>query len=627
MGEISRRALLVGGLALGGLAATEAAGTAAARPPSVPLPPLPGNLPPQPQPPFNSPLNFASPQLPRFVDDLVVMPSAAAGGLLVARESVHRYHRDLPVTRAWGYGPHINGPVLEAQSEVEARIGFRNELGRHVLAADVDTTMMGVGEADRVRPRMVVHLHGAPTRPDHDGHPMISWRPGATAQHRYDNRQEAATLWYHDHAMGITRLNVQAGLAGFYLVRDRFDTGRADNPLGLPAGDHELPLMIADRTFNADGTLQARQVVFLPQGGNQGGLWGDVAVVNGVAWPTHDVARGLYRLRLCNGANSRTFRLAFGNGMRFWVIGSDQGLLEHPEPITALTLVPGERADVLVDFGSLGDGEAVELCNVASNSIGNTLFMVPPLTSVMRFVARGRPMRTGAVPTRLRGRPGLPPALPKPAPPQRRRTMTLMWTANAAHSLPLPIRAMLLINNLGFMSDDVEVVRAGTVERWDIVNTLPFEHPIHIHLARFRVIGRRALNSAAYMAADPPPVDVDRRWAPPADRFVFGPTQPPEPAERGYKDTVHCPEDSVTSLLVEWPSASDLGFDPDAVIRVPAGAESVRMESAGGAHAGAGPRHQVHRGHHHTGIKGYVWHCHNLDHEDHDMMQRIRVKA
>ncbi|MFW0785693.1 multicopper oxidase domain-containing protein [Gordonia sp. CPCC 206044] len=628
--EFSRRRWLAATLGVGVTATLGRPAIADARPPSVPLPPLPGNLPQQPQPAINSPLNFSSPPLPRYVDDLTLPAVRPADGLVVAQDSMHRFHRDLAPTRVWGYGPHIHGPVLEAQSDVPSHIRFRNSLGRHVLADDVDTTMMGVRDEDRIRPRMVVHLHGAPTSPEYDGHPTIAWRPGGVAEHRYDNRQEAATLWYHDHAMGITRLNVQAGLAGFYLVRDRFDTGRADNPLGLPSGEHELPLLIADRTFNADGTLQARQVVFLPQGGNQGGLWGDVGLVNGVAWPTHTVARGLYRLRLLNGSNSRTFRLTFSRPLPFWVIGSDQGLFDRPEQITALTLVPGERMDVLVDFGALADGESVEVRNVAPNSIGNTLFMVPPLTSVMRFVARGATVRTGTVPHRLRGGPNLPATLPKPPTLQRHRTMTLMWTANAAHSLPLPVRAMLLINNLAFMSDDVDVARAGTVERWDIVNTLPFEHPIHIHLARFRVIGRRALNSGAYVAAHPPPVDVDRRWAPSPAPYVFGPVHPPELWERGFKDTVHCPEDTVTSLLVEWPSADDLGFDPDAVIRVPAGAEMVAM-SDGGAHhvTGSGSRQPAHRDHQHpqAGTRGYVWHCHNLDHEDHDMMQRLRVRA
>ncbi|MGV9825672.1 MULTISPECIES: multicopper oxidase family protein [unclassified Gordonia (in: high G+C Gram-positive bacteria)] len=622
MGDTTRRrALIAGGLLLG---STFAAGRAAADPPSIPLPPLPGNIGPQPQWPTTSPADFRSPPLARYVDALTVPPTGDAGGTLRAHEAVHRYHRDLPATRAWGYGAtgadrHILGPTLTARSGEVADIAVVNALGRHILAGDVDTTMMGVTDRDRTQPRTTMHLHGAPTAPDSDGHPLITWRPGGTATHRYHNRQEAATLWYHDHAVGVTRLNVHAGLAGFYLVRDDFDTGAPDNPLGLPSGDQELPLVIADRTFNTDGSLQYRQFWFLPEGMNQGGQWGDVAVVNGTAWPRHTVSRRLYRLRLLCGANSRSYELAFANRMRFWVIGSDQGLIDRPSPVRSLVLTPGERADVLVDFGELADGESVELINIARNSIGNTGFMVPPLREIMRFDARGARV-PARIPDTLRGGRRRPAALPPPRRPDRVRVVTLMWALNAAASLPVPVRAMLMINNLGFMSDDVDRARAGTVERWDIVNILPVEHPVHIHLARFRVLGRRSLDSTRYVAAHPPPVRMGIRWSPSPEGFTFGPVQGPRAWERGLKDTVHCPEDTVTSLLVYWPSAAELGFDPDAAIEVPDGAERAQT---GPGMSDSVMSHSMNAAD--EPLRGYVWHCHNLDHEDHDMMQRIRV--
>ncbi|MFE3798000.1 multicopper oxidase domain-containing protein [Nocardia tengchongensis] len=133
---------------------------------------------------------------------------------MAATSGVHRYHRDLPETRSWGFERPVLGPNLEAFRDRLARIGFRNELGPHVLAPHVDVTMHGVTEEDRTDPRFTVHLHGGANSPDADGHPLIGWRNGGGPSFAYGNRQEAATLWYHDHAMGLTRLDIQAGLAG-----------------------------------------------------------------------------------------------------------------------------------------------------------------------------------------------------------------------------------------------------------------------------------------------------------------------------------------------------------------------------------------------------------------------------
>ncbi len=599
----------------GGLART--AGPVAADPITIPLPPFPGGLGPIPPPPSNSPLVTSSPPLRPFVDDLRLPPAHRSGVELTAQAVHHRYHADLPPTRAFGYGDHILGPAITARSGEELALSFGNRLGEHPLAEYVDESMMATTGADRTDPRTTVHLHGAPTAPASDGFPVICWRHNGMQHNRYGNRQEAATLWYHDHAVGITRLNVQAGLAGVYLVRDRFDTGEADNPLGLPAGERELPLVLQDRTFKTDGSLEARQFNFLPHDMNQAGQLGDVALVNGVAWPRHRVGRGLYRLRVVLGSNSRVFRLQFSNSMRFWVIGGDQGLLDAPQGIRSITMSPGERADLLVDFGAAGGG-TVDLMNTAENSIGNALFMVPTLHKIMRFLVSG-PRERVRIPETLRGGPRRPAPLSPLARPTRRRTVTLGWDLATATSSIVPLRALMLINNLDFMSDDLDVARAGTVERWDIVNSLPIEHPIHLHLAVFRVIERHRLDSARYFLSAPPPARVGVRWSPAPSRDMLTRRTGPEPWELGRKDTVLCPEDSVTSILVYWPTVEQLGFDPDAPIPVPHDAVLAGAHHGVAAHSGHGDGAR-------SEVRGYVWHCHNLDHEDHDMMQRIRVQ-
>ncbi|SEL05673.1 multicopper oxidase family protein [Rhodococcus maanshanensis] len=605
--ELSRRGFfgMAGSVAaLGWLGAR-----AASAQPGAPVPPPPLPIPDLPPPTAPSPLNFSSsPPLRRFVTDLPRLPTAPASGTLTAQSNTHTYHPDLPASTVLGYHAGILGPTLEARRGAPTTVSFVNSIDVNPLADAVDLTMHGATEEDRTNPRTTVHLHGAPSRPDSDGHPLIAWRRGGVQTNHYANGQEAATLWYHDHVMANTRLNVQAGLAGFHLLRDEFDTGRAGNPLGLPAGEFEVPIVVQDRTFNADGTLQPRLARYQPSGYGQGGQFGDVAVVNGVAWPRMPVRRTLYRLRLLQGSNSRTYRFAFSNGMRFTVIGGDQGLLDESVDTDHIVMTSGERADLLVDFAELAPGESVTLVNTALNAFANAALAVPALPEIMRFDADQAPAEPVRAPARLRGGPGLPPAI-APATTDgvvRTRVMTFLGRFDlnrTAAVLPL----MGSINNLPFLTGDIDVARAGTTEIWHIVNVFPLEHPVHLHLARFRILGRQKLWSAGYMAASPPPLENGIRWAPDPSPFLIGERAAPAPWEAGWKDTTLVESDAVLTLLVHWPSVDDLGFDPDAPIPVP--------HDAAGDHGS------------HQEVRGYTWHCHNLEHQDHDMMQQIQVRG
>src|SRR5699024_8223452 len=319
----------------------------------VPIPDLPPLI-------DASPANFSSPPLRRCLAELPRIGTRPASTALTARTVEHRYHPDLPATTALGYTDEshtgILGPTLVARRGAPDTTRFAHAVTAHPLADAVDPTMHGASDRDRTDPPLTVHLHGAPSHPDADGNPVVVWHRGGEQVNSYANAQEATTLWYHDHAMAITRLHVQAGLAGFYLLRDEFDTGEPGNPLGLPVGEFEVPLVIQDRTFHADGSLQPRLARYQPEGRNQLGQFGDVAVVNGVAWPKMTVRRGLYRLRILQGANSRTVRLALSDGSSFHVIGGDQGLLDAPVTTDAVTLTSGERVDLLVDFSRLAPG-------------------------------------------------------------------------------------------------------------------------------------------------------------------------------------------------------------------------------------------------------------------------------
>jgi FtsP/CotA-like multicopper oxidase with cupredoxin domain len=273
----------------------------------------------------------------------------------------------------------------------------------------------------------VVHLHGAEVLSQYDGNPDAWFTPGLTLKGRgfftntynYANQQEATTLWFHDHALGIVRLNVYSGLAGFYFIRDNRDTGLATNPITLPSGPHEVELMIQDRQFDSNGQL------FFPDADNPPGLnggpgnpdkhpfwipefFGDVITVNGKSWPTLAVEPRRYRFRVLNGSNARFLTMQLFNqagvdmhqngpaGPPIWQIGSDGGFFNTPVKLgdpangihacdgtnnpppnnllgastdiqagaKCLFLAPAERADVIVDFGGQA-GKTFTLKNFA----------------------------------------------------------------------------------------------------------------------------------------------------------------------------------------------------------------------------------------------------------------------
>ncbi|MGV9408851.1 multicopper oxidase family protein [Nocardia sp. NPDC003693] len=575
-----------------------------------------------------SPLIFHSPELTPFVDELPRLPVLSGRELeLTAATTTHRFHRDLPESPAMGYsGQSYLGPTIEHRAGTPLTVRFVNELGAHPFAADLDTSVHGVSEHYRDAPPSVLHLHGGVTPPESDGHPERLVYPGHEAVHEYPFPQHAAGLWYHDHTMGITRASVYAGLAGTVLLRDEFDTGAADNPLGLPAGEYEVPLVLQEKIFRPDGHQSLRTTPVVPQGFWEGGGVGDVGVVNGKVWPNMDVARGLYRFRALNAASYSVWNLFFGNRMRFWVIGNDHGVLDAPVPVIELLLAPGERVDLLVDFTGLNPGETVELRNDLAPPFQAAILGEVAMELFCRFRVLDRPGWTGPVPERLRGGPGLPELLPPLASPAVIRNVTV--------SQPYEVRmppSIMTLNNLRYSGPDadMEMPRQGTVEHWNIINITPDPHPIHLHLVTFRILDRTPLRTVDYQLANPQP-PVGEKWTPSAEGFLGGPARPAEHWEAGWKDVVRTDGGTVTRIIVRFPTAAELGFDPDAPFaRVPgeAAASSPEPHAPEPRSAGAhGPGvHPAHAGHHASDLRGYVWHCHLLDHEDHDMMLRFRT--
>jgi spore coat protein A len=246
----------------------------------------------------------------------------------------------------------------------------------------------------------VTHLHGSHSGAGLDGSPESFYTPNWAIKgpawkfknYLYPNDQPASTLWYHDHALGITRLNVYAGLAGFYMIRDQFDTGLQDNPLHLPAGDYEKALAIQDRMFKQNGELffpayngepdyddfiegTEWETAYPDKPSGFAEFFGDFMLVNAKIWPKQSVEPRRYRLRILNACDSRFLFVKFvavnatatdtigGQAVTYTIIGADQGLLNTPISTVSRSLIaPGNRLDIVIDFSSY-KGQRIIMAN------------------------------------------------------------------------------------------------------------------------------------------------------------------------------------------------------------------------------------------------------------------------
>jgi len=339
-----------------------------------------------------------------------------------------------------------------------------------------------------------IHLHGGLVPAASDGHPSQLIAPGGSFTYTYPNVQDAATLWYHDHAHGLTARTMFYGLAGYYIVEYYLEAS-----LDLPAGDFDVPLVIQDRAFNADGSLRYTENV-------DEGFMGDTIVVNGTVSPRFAVRPALYRLRFLNASNARAYELRLSNGAPMVQIGGDGGLLAAPVSRQAIPLGPAERVDVVVDFRRLRSGTQVQLVNALGT--GST-------AAVLRFDVSGRKSDSGRVPAALRPRE----AIPDPVATQR-------WELNFSTSGT----PQWQLSGRGFDIDRIDArAQLGTTQRWLWVNTSHRPHPMHIHGVHVRVLDRSEGTVHAgdrgwkdtVMVAVGETVIVQPRFAPFTGRYVF----------------------------------------------------------------------------------------------------------
>jgi spore coat protein A, manganese oxidase len=530
-------------------------------------------------------LGGRAPSLRPFVEPLpvpgagIVVASQVAPGQyhFTLRQIRRRLHPQLPKTPVWAYddGSGLGGQAgsfgmaIAAQTGTPVRVSYTHGLpATYPSWIPVDTRLTPLG----TQVRIMAHLHGGFVAAADDGNPTVTpngFGPGETQTVVYPNQapqQSARLMWFHDHAMGATRLNVFAGLAGGYILRDEHDTGTEPNPIGIPGGQYEIPLVIQDRQFNPDGTF-LYPVSTIPGVTWIGEYFGNYMLVNGKVWPYLNVEPRLYRFRVLNGCNARIMSLDMG-GAPMWQIGAEGGMWDRPVRMNRLVFTSAERADVIVDFRGF-EGRTLVLHNMTPAPPVST--PAPPLPTVMQI-------RVGTSVTQ-RGPRDIPRDLPGQAARLRRPNATKYITLNEI----VPETAGWWLNlNAAHFGKAPEYPRVGTVEDWVFINMTPDTHPMHTHLFNHQVIGRVPFDAEAYQKAHGGPDGVPGGINPAA--FATGPMLPPTPDERGFKDTTKANPGYYTIVRAK--------------VELPTGVQAPQA---------------------------YVYHCHIVEHEDNDMMQSFIV--
>jgi spore coat protein A, manganese oxidase len=608
-------------------------------------------------------------------------------------------HPDLPhPTTLWGFNPlralgingavppaHLGGVIL-AQKGEPIQITFRNNLSRkHIIP--VDTTLMGANLAQN---RASVHLHGGFTPWITDGGPFDWFAPDGShgpsflnnevlnpsaalnaAEYYYTNDQSARLLWYHDHAVGITRINAYAGIASAYVIRDAFEANLRN--LGLPDfvenGGREIPIIIQDKIFvpaniaSVDPTWEGPTVagslwyahVYDPKRytlhGNKKGrgavpdpsvvpeFFGDTMLANGTVYPEAAVEARRYRLRLLNACNARFLNLQLyvddgspdsitlnpqtlaptnAKGPDYLQIGTEGGFLPNPvwvpsnvpfdreELEGSLLLGPAERADIIIDFSRFvgeklilyndapapfpdGDERNDYFAGAPENPTISTPGFGPNTRQIMRFkvvpaTSTDPPLDISSTTDLTAGNDPLlvPLGVIAPPPGVFVRPLTLNETFDAYGRLIQFLGTNVPSVNRGhgfgrpYIDAATESPNNGDIEVWQIANLTGDTHPIHFHLVNAQIISRQPFKVSNYNGT---PVYTEA-------------AQPPDLNEAGWKDTVRMNPGEVTTVIMQFKL-------PPVPFAVP-----------------PSPR---------TGGNEYVWHCHILEHEEHDMMRPLVV--
>jgi spore coat protein A, manganese oxidase len=425
-----------------------------------------------------------------------------------------------PSTTIWGYNGYTPGPTIVNQQGQKAVVRQINSLPK-------------VHPELRYNVWTSTHLHGSCSLPQYDGYASDITNPGQYKDYHYPNVQDARTLWYHDHGVHITAPNAYMGLAAQYILHDP-----VEQALPIPHGPYDVPFILKDAMFQKNGDL-------IYEDNNESGIYGDVILVNGVPWPLMQVEPRKYRFRMLNASISRSYDLALDSGDPLTVIGTDGGLMPHPQPVGNFRIGMAERYEVVIDFSKYKPGQRVVLRNLQPKN--NIEYATTNVVCAFEVGSTVTSTANNEIPQDLN---------------PNMRTMGLTED-DAVRTRKFEFKRQSghwTINGTTWedvVNSDYEMVIANPgiddVEIWELENPHGgWFHPVHIHLVDFQILDRS---------------------------IKGGPAQPPMPHERGPKDVAYVGEDEVVRVIM-------------------------RFENQRGR---------------------YMMHCHNLVHEDHDMMTQFQV--
>jgi FtsP/CotA-like multicopper oxidase with cupredoxin domain len=320
-----------------------------------------------------------------------------------------------------------------------------------------------------------IHWHGLVIPPDMDGHPKDVVMPGESFNYTFRIEQRAGTCWYHPHPHEMTGPQVYKGMAGLFIIEDD-----EEQALGLPAGDHDVPLIIQDRRPSPTGELPYE----LTDDDMENGVLCDKVIVNGTSDPYLEVESGLYRFRILNGSNARIYDLAFADKRTFHIIATDGGLLDRPYPVEKATLSPGERVEILVEFTANDVDSSVFFKSQGNGASTGTQQGIE--LPVIRFDIVRAGGGSVTIPATLAKLEQVDPALSV-----RDRTFEM----RIDHSTT-PMSHLLNGKHFDMMRVD-EQVKIGDLEIWTFRNTSYLPHPMHLHGAQFQVLDRNGNPSLA----------------------------------------------------------------------------------------------------------------------------------
>ncbi len=389
--------------------------------------------------------------IPPLLDDLDNVPDSARFEMDAQPGTVEFFPGK--ATATLGYNGSFLGPTIRVRNGQRFRIHVNNTLPQ--------TTTL--------------HWHGLHVPAQWDGGPRqpipagTSWNPDFTI------KQEAATLWYHPHAMGLTGEQVYHGLAGFFLIEDE-----VSDSLDVPRtyGVDDIPLVIQDRRFFGNGQFAYTQNM----GDIMNGVIGNYMLVNGTMQPVLSVHGGLVRLRLLNGSNSSIYRIGFNDKRTFEVIASDGGFLERPVPMDTIVLSAGERAEVVIDLSDVDLGQHISLM---VEQMKGSLF------EAMRITVDRPAETTVQLPDRLRTMEKIPES---EASGIRGFTMETMSMGGGRMGMGMMGRRLTINGKKMDINRIDEQVKLGTTEIWEITNQgsmmMSMPHSMHLHDVQFQILSR-----------------------------------------------------------------------------------------------------------------------------------------